>query len=205
MMKLYGFNTINTLKVVMLLQETNEEFEFIPVNIRTGEQHHPDFRAVNPAGQVPVLSDGTLHQSESNSILFSLAKKTSWGLVDDPNRYDELLAWLFYQASTQGPHFGQIEHWSGFAEKPNPAALARHREIANRSIAYLNNQLTDKQYFCGETYTIADIALFPWLNIHDHLGLSLEGAENLSGWLQRVRNRPATSKARAFLNPSSFY
>lgn len=205
MLKLYGFDTINTLKVLMLLLETKEEFEFAPINIRTGEQQRPEFLAINPAGKVPVLSDGNRHQTESNAILLSLAKKTGWGLARDPQVHDELIAWLFYQASTQGPHFGQIEHWAKFAKAPNPVALAQHRAIANRTIAYLNDQLIGKQYFCGETYSIVDIALFPWLHIHGHLGLSLEKAEHLVGWLDRIRSRPSTMGACRFFGPNSIF
>jgi len=202
-MKLYGFDTINTLKVLMFLLETEEEFEFVPVNIRTGEQHTPGFRAVNPAGKVPVLSDGVHHQTESNAILLSLANRTGWGLARGATGHDKLLAWLFYQASTQGPHFGQIEHWTKFAKKPNPGALAHHRAIANDTIAFLNEKMIGRNYICGESYTVADIALFPWLHIHEHLGLSLEKASEIAGWLERVRNRPATLEARAFFGPSS--
>lgn len=189
----------------MLLLEADQEFEFVPVNIRAGEQHKPEFLAINPAGKVPVLSDGDRHQTESNSILLSLANKTGWGLAKDTHSHEELTAWLFYQASTQGPHCGQIEYWSGHAKVPNPEALAHHRAIAGRTIGHLNEMLAGKQFFCGDAYTIADIALFPWLHIHNRLGLSLEKTENLAGWLERARNRPATLKARAFFGPSSIF
>lgn len=205
MITLYGFDTINTLKVLMLLLETNQEFEFVPINIRTGEQHTPEFLAINPAGKVPVLSDGDRHQTESNAILLSLAEKTGWGLAKGPNARDDLIVWLFYQASTQGPHFGQLEHWTRFSKTPNPKALAQHRAIAVRTIGYLNAQLNGKQYLCGETYSIADIALFPWLHIHDHLGLSLEKAEHLAGWLARIRNRQSTRAACTFFGANSIF
>ena len=198
MMKLYGFDTINTFKVLVFLLETKVEFKYFPINIRAGEQHGPKFLAINPAGKVPVLFDGKRHQTESNSILLSLAQKTGWGLLDDPNMHDQLVAWLFYQASTQGPHFGQVEHWSRFAKTPNPEALARHRGVANQIIEYLNEQLSHKEYLCGDAYSIADIALFPWLNICEHLGLSLDKSEHLTRWLGGIRNRPATVNARAF-------
>jgi GST-like protein len=205
MMKLYGYDTINTLKVLMFLIETDVEFEFIPINIRAGEQHKPEFRAINPAGKVPVLFDGALHQTESNAILFNLAQKVGWGMGDDPNRKDQILMWLFYQGSTQGPHFGQVEHWSRFAKIPNPEELARHRTISNQIIEYLDDQLVGKHYICGETYSIADIALFPWLHIHDHLGLSLEKTEHLARWLDRIRNRSSTLKVCSFFGPGSIF
>lgn len=201
MMKLYGFDTINTLKVLMLLLEIKAEFEFAPINIRTGEQHKPEFRAINPAGKVPVLFDGERHQVESNAILLSFAQKTGWGLVDEP----DLTAWLFYQASTQGPHFGQVEHWTRFAKTTNPEALKRHRDIANGVIEHLNTHLNDREFICGDTYSIADIALFPWLHIHDHLGLSLENKEHLTRWISQIRNRPATLEVRAFFGNHSIF
>ena len=205
MMKLYGFDTINTLKVLMLLLETGIEFEYVPIDIRTGQQHTPEFRAINPAGKVPVLSDRGHHQAESNAILLSLANKARWGAAPDTRGQDEVIKWLFFQASTQGPHFGLLEHWAKFAKTPNPEALAHQQAIASRTIAHLNETLIGRYYFSGETYTVADIALFPWLHIHEHLGLSLAGAENLSVWLDRIRRKPATMKACNFFGTGSIF
>ena len=200
MIKLYGYDTINTLKVLMFLSETGLDYEFEPINIRAGEQHSTEFRAINPAGKVPVIWDGDMHQTESNSILLSLAHKTGWGLIKDPSLQEQLISWLFYQASTQGPYFGQIEYWSRLAKAPNSDALAQYKAIANRSIEYLNEQLNSKKYICGDTYSIADIALFPWLRIHKHLGLSIEHAESLLRWRERIMERPATQKSLTFFN-----
>jgi GST-like protein len=200
MIKLYGYDTINTLKVLMFLSETGLDYEFEPINIRAGEQHSAEFRAINPAGKVPVIWNGDMYQTESNSILLSLAHKTGWGLMEDPSLQEQLIAWLFYQASTQGPYFGQIEYWSRLAKEPNSDALAQYSAIASGSIEYLNEQLNSKKYICGDTYSIADIALFPWLRIHKHLGLSIEHAENLSRWCDCILERAATQKSLTFFN-----
>ncbi|MEP5154081.1 glutathione S-transferase family protein [Planktotalea sp.] len=205
MMQLYGYDTINTLKVLMLLMETDSEFEYVPINIRAGEQHKPEFLAINPAGKVPVLKDGDAIQTESNAILLSIARDQGWGLPENSNEYKAMISWLFYQASTQGPHFGQIEYWSKHAKAPNPEALAQHRSIANRTIQHLDDQLKEKPFLCGQTCSIADISLFPWLHIHEHLGLTLRGAENLDLWLERIRKRPAAKKALAFFGPNSMF
>ncbi|MEP3295035.1 glutathione S-transferase family protein [Tateyamaria sp.] len=194
MIQLYGYDTINTMKVLMLLHEVELEYEFVPIDIRNGEQHTPEFRAVNPVGKVPVLCDGDICQTESNSILLTLAQKSGWGMVGDPASHERLVAWLFYQASTQGPYFGQIEYWSKLAKTPNPDALAHYHAIANRTIEHLEGQLGNAQYFCGSTYSIADIALFPWLHAHEQLGLTLDDADNLLRWLNRIRARAATKK-----------
>jgi GST-like protein len=203
MIKLYGYDTINTLKVLMFLSETGLDYVFEPINIRTGEQHSAEFRTINPAGKVPVIWDGDKHQTESNSILLSLAQKTGWGLMEDPSLQEKLIAWLFYQASTQGPYFGQIEYWTRLAKTPNADALTQYKAIASRSIEYLNEQLNSKNYICGDTYSIADIALFPWLRIHKHLGLSIDHAENLSRWCDRILERAATQKSLTFFNDIS--
>ena len=205
MMQLYGYDTINTLKVLMLLLEADAEFEFIPVNMRSGEQHKPEFLDINPAGKVPVLKDRNQVQTESNAILLSLANKLDWGLPEDPNKYQAMVSWLFYQASTLGPHFGQIEYWSKIAKTPNPQALAQHRITANRTIQLLDNQLKDRKFICGQGYSIADISLFPWLFVHDQLGLKMKGAENLELWLERIMKRPATIKALAFFGSNSMF
>tara|TARA_B100001059_G_scaffold167840_1_gene167597 strand:- start:231 stop:869 length:639 start_codon:yes stop_codon:yes gene_type:complete len=200
MIKLYGYDTINTLKVLMFLSETGLDYEFMPINIRAGEQHSAEFRAINPAGKVPVIWDGDRHQMESNSILLSLAQKTGWGLMESHSLNVQLITWLFYQASTQGPYFGQIEYWSRLAKTPNSDALAQYIAIANRSIEHLNEQLNSKKYICGDTYSIADIALFPWLRIHKHLGLSIEHAEHLWRWCDCILARAATKKALIFFD-----
>ena len=205
MLKFYGFNTINSLKVLMFLLETKLKYEFIPVDIRAGEQHQHEFQRVNPAGKIPVLVENDQILTESNSILLYLANKTGWGMVEKPGFQAELISWLFYQASTQGPYFGQVEYWSGFAKSPNPEALAQYLSIANRTIDYLNGQLEGKEYLCGDNYSIADIALFPWLSSHEQLGLSLENADNLARWVERIRGRPATSNACDFFGTSTIF
>mgnify|MGYP005992234887 CR=1 FL=1 len=149
MITLYGYDTINTLKVLMFLCEAGLIYEFKPINIRAGEQHSAEFRAINPAGKVPVIWDGDMHQTESNSILLSLAQKTGWGLMEGSSLNAKLIAWLFYQASTQGPYFGQIEYWSRLAKSPNSDALAQYSAIANRSIEYLNEQLNSQNISVG--------------------------------------------------------
>ena len=203
MIKLYGYDTINTLKILMYLFETGLNFEFVPINIREGAQHTADFRAVNPAGKVPVIFDGDTYQTESNAILLIWANRIGWGLDGDPVLQAQVTTWLFYQASTQGPYFGQIEYWARLAKTPNSAAFAHYRAIASHSVDYLNEQLNDKKYICGDTYTIADIALFPWLRIHDHLGLSFEKAQNLMRWHDDVLKRRGTQKAISFFNEIS--
>ena len=203
MIKLYGYDTINTLKILMYLFETGLNFEFVPINIREGAQHTADFRAVNPAGKVPVIFDGDTYQTESNAILLIWASRTGWGLEGDSGLQAQVTTWLFYQASTQGPYFGQIEYWARLTKTPNSAASAHYSAIASRAVDYLNERLKDKKYICGDTYTIADIALFPWLRIHDHLGLSFENAKNLSRWHDAVLERDGTQKAISFLNEIS--
>ncbi|MEK9911067.1 MAG: glutathione S-transferase family protein [Candidatus Puniceispirillum sp.] len=203
MIKLYGYDTINTLKILMFLFETGLDFEFVPINIREGAQHTADFRAVNPAGKVPVIFDGDTYQTESNAILLIWASRTGWGLERDSGLQAQVTTWLFYQASTQGPYFGQIEYWARLTKTPNSAASTHYSAIASRAVDYLNERLKDKKYICGDTYTIADIALFPWLRTHDHLGLSFEKAKNLSRWHDAVLERDGTQKAISFLNEIS--
>lgn len=199
MITYYGHDTINSLKVLMLLMEAELPFDFKPINIRKGEQKSQDFLSINPAGKVPVIVDGDEVISESNAILMHLAEKTGWGNIAE-NR-DQMLQWLFYQASTQGPFFGQLEYWSFLAPDPNPDTLAHYKSIVQRVLSYLDSALADHRYISGDAYSIADIALFPWINKHEHLGLPLDDAEHVQRWLLDVHQRDGTQRAREFLDP----
>ncbi|MFY0594998.1 MAG: glutathione S-transferase family protein [Cognatishimia sp.] len=199
MITFYGHDTINSLKVLMLLMEADLPFKFNPINIRKGDQKTADFLAINPAGKVPVIADCGVVISESNAILLQLANKTGWGHYAE--NHDQILPWLFYQASTQGPFFGQVEYWSFLSPNPNPDTLAHCKSIAQRVISHLDDTLTNHPYCTGETYSIADIALFPWINKHTHLGLSLDTAEHVQRWLGEIHARPGTQKTFEFLKP----
>ena len=204
MIKFYGYNTINSLKVLLFLLETKHDYEFIPINIRAGEQRQPEFLSINPAGKVPVILDGDFLLTESNAILLYLTKKVGWGL-DGTGEIDRINEWLFYQSSSQGPYFGQIEYWANIAKTPNPEALSFYTSIAKRSVDYINDRLKNREYICGDTYSIADIALFPWLNDHNHLDLDLDDAPNVLRWIKQIRSRPATSQACAFFEKSALF
>ncbi|MCV6601926.1 MAG: glutathione S-transferase family protein [Cohaesibacter sp.] len=205
MLKFYGYNTINSLKILMCLLETGLDYDFIPINIRKGEQHSTDFRALNPAGKVPVISDEGRILAESNAILLYLAKKAGWGLTTSAENIDKINIWLFYQASSQGPYFGQVEYWSAIAKTPNADALAHYTNGTKDSIAYLNKELENQKYLCADIYSIADIALFSWINECDHLGLSLEDAPNIARWSKAIKARPATTKAIEFFGDKSIF
>ncbi len=200
MITLYGYDTINTLKVLVMLLETKLPYELVSVNIKTGEQHHPEFLAINPVAKVPVLVDGELVLPESNAILIYLAKKAAWGVGDESSSHDKIVSSLFFQASTQGPYFGQIEYWTEFAKVPNPEALAHYREIAMRVIDLMDTALGKSEFLCGETYSIADIAHHAWMHHCAHLGLSLEKVPNVIHWYEIVGSRPATVEAIELLS-----
>ncbi|MCV6576060.1 MAG: glutathione S-transferase family protein [Cohaesibacter sp.] len=205
MLKFYGYNTVNSLKILMCLLETGIDYDFIPINIRKGEQHNSHFRALNPAGKVPVIADKGHILAESNAILLYLAKKANWGLTKSAENIDIINTWLFYQASSQGPYFGQVEYWSAIAKAPNADALTHYRSIAQTSIAYLNRHLENQNFLCANVYSIADIALFAWINECDHLGLSLQKDHNVARWSETIKQRPATIKALDFFDNKSIF
>ncbi len=199
MITLYGYRSINTFKILMLLYETKQEFKFIPINIRKGEQREPAFLALNPVGRVPVLVDGDLTLTESNAILLYLTQKLSWGLENRPGYIETVTAWLFYQASTQGPFFGQVEYWTQFAKTPNPEALAHYKSIAHKTIALLDSYLSKTPFLCGDTFSIVDIAHFAWIDEHAELGLTLDDAPHTKRWWTEVAARQSASQARDFI------
>lgn len=199
MITLYGFDTVNTLKVLILLEEIGAAYKLEPINIRTGEQHSAAFRAVNPNGKVPVIVDQAGFQlTESGAILIHLADRFDCGLAPKGTARDRALEWLTYQLSTQGPMFGQIEYWAHLAEPKQPDILAHFQKIGQKVLGQMDTRLSQTRYFAGEDFTIADIAHYAWMTRLAVLGLSLSDAPHITRWMDDLSQRPAIQRAVAF-------
>lgn len=199
MITLYGFDTVNTLKVLILLEEIGAAYKLEPINIRTGEQHSAAFRAINPNGKVPVIVDHAGFQlTESGAILIHLADRFDCGLASKGTARDRALEWLTYQLSTQGPMFGQIEYWAHLAEPKQPGILAHFQKIGQKVFGQMDTRLSQTRYFAGEDFTIADIAHYAWMTRLGVLGLSLNDAPHITRWMDDLSQRPAIQRAVAF-------
>jgi GST-like protein len=192
MFTLYTWGTTSGRKPLILLEELGLPYEVRPVDINSGAQHAPEFRALNPIGRIPVLvdEDGVV-LSESNAILWHLGSLTGQ-LMGDGLESLRVMQWLFVQGATTAPPLS--EYWLlRQMQDPPPSELARQRDNAERVLAALETALTGSRYFAGH-FSIADIAFVPQLK------RELAEAEHagrwpaLRAWLDRCLARPSVVK-----------
>lgn len=163
MITLYGFDTANTIKAALLLEELQADYTVHPVNIRAGANRSPAFLSVNPLGKIPVLVDRSdldapVTISESAAILIYLAEKSGAFLATGGPARAATLQWLMVQAASGGPIFGQSEYWRHLAPEANRAAIKRYDDLSARLLDEFDRHLADNTYFAGCDYSIADMA-----------------------------------------------
>jgi GST-like protein len=196
----------------MFLEETGLAYRIVPVNIGKGEQFAPEFLAIAPNNRIPAIvdlapADGGAPVSlfESGAILLYLAEKTGKLIPPDLRGRAEALQWLFWQMGGLGPMAGQNGHFRFAAPEPLPYAIDRYTRETNRLYGVLNKRLADRTFLTGDTYSIADIASYPWIVPHERQGQSLDDFPHLQRWFEAIRARPATVRAyelAAEINPA---
>jgi GST-like protein len=194
---LYACMTPNVLKVMFMLGETELAYRIRHVRIYRGEHFADGFEALHPYRKLPVLvdhrgPDGTPHRVfESGAILFYLAEKTGLLFGDNPAERSEVMQWLMLQMSSVGPIFGQATHFNRAAPPGNDYARRRFVTQAARLCEVYDRRLAEARYLAGESFSIADVATFPWLWRHPGmLGLDPEAYPNLQRWIGQILERP---------------
>jgi GSH-dependent disulfide-bond oxidoreductase len=172
-LQLYSLPTPNGVKVSIMLEETGLPYEPHLVRFDSNDQLSPEFVALNPNNKIPAILDPNgpggkpLPLFESGAILLYLAEKTQRFLPQDAAGRYETIQWLMFQMGGVGPMFGQVGFFHKFAGKDFEDKRPRDRYVgeAKRLLGVLDRHLTGRSWMLGETYTIADIAIFPWLNV----------------------------------------
>jgi GST-like protein len=207
MLKFYYSGAPNPSKVALFLEETGLEYEAIPVDTRKGEQHKPDYLAINPNAKVPAIVDGDAVVFDSNAILLYLAEKTGKFLPENtPKARGELLSWLMFVASGVGPYAGQAVHFRNYAPEKLPYAINRYVFEAQRHFGILNERLATRHYMLGDSYTIVDMAVWGWARlIPNVMG---EGAwdkfPNVKRLTDEISARPAAQRASTLKDRHKF-
>ena len=207
MIKFYYSGAPNPMKVALMLEETGLPYEAIPVDTRKGEQHKPEFLAINPNAKVPVIVDGDATVFDSNAILLYLAEKTGKFLPPKGDKArGELLSWLLFVASGVGPFSGQSVHFRKYAPKGNDYAINRYMYEAQRHYGILDARLGKQKYVVGDTYTIVDMALWGWARlIPVALGENYWAKfPNLKRLIDEISARPAAARANAIKDKHKF-
>jgi len=207
MIHLYSLATPNGQKVSVALEELRLVYTPHTINILKGEQFTPDFVALNPNSKIPVLVDeegpngSTVTIVESGAILLYLAEKTGGLLSTDPVLRMETIQWLFFQMANIGPMFGQFGHFFKYAKDRclDPYPLERYTTEAKRLLTLLDSRLANREWIVGEAYSIADIAIFPWVECLGQFynageQLQLSEYSNVQEWLKRCLARPAVQR-----------
>ena len=198
MIELFYASTPNGRKISIMLEETKIKYKITPINLNKDEQLKPEFLKINPYGKIPAIIDHekNLVLIESGAILIYLAKKSNQFL---PEKNEiKIFEWLMFQISNVGPTLGQLHHFSHFNPGKSLYSEERFYKGALKVYTALNNQLRKNNYIAGKEYSIADIALFPWIARHDwHMPNRIDlrnSYEFLVNWYERVSSRSAVIK-----------
>ena len=211
MIDLYYWTTPNGHKITLFLEEAGLEYKVHPINIGKGEQFAPDFLAISPNNRIPAIIDqapqdgsGPLSVFESGAILLYLAEKTGKFLPKDLRGRQEVLEWLFWQMGGLGPMAGQNHHFGRFAPEKIPYAIKRYIDETARLYGVLDRRLEGREFVGGDDYSIADMAIYPWIVPFEWQNQNLDDFANVKRWFESIKARPATVKAyewTARINP----
>ena len=200
MIDLYTWPTPNGRKIHIALEELAVSYRVHPIDIYAGEQRTPPFTSINPHGKIPVIvdhaaaSEQPLVVRESGAILIYLAEKHKKLLPAVEPQRSATLQWLMFQMSSIGPMFGQAYHWLHYASEQNSAAVERYGDESRKLFEQLDSQLKSTDYLAGNDYTIADIAVFPWIATHAATGIDLDDYPAVRRWRDQIFDRPAVKK-----------
>jgi len=207
MLKFYFSGAPNPTKVALFLEEAGLPYEPIPVDARKGDQHKPEFLAVNPNAKVPAIVDGDVTVFDSNAILLYLADKTGKFLPPKGDKLrGELLSWLMFVASGIGPYSGQLVHFRTYAPEKNEYAINRYAFEAQRHFGIVDARLAKHKYMVGDTYTIVDMDLWGWARLIPMFSGEAAWAKfpNLKRLVDEISARPAAQRAVALKDKHKF-
>ena len=205
MIAVYSWPTPNGHKVHIMLEECGLPYRVIPVDIGSGAQFEPGFLSISPNNKIPAITDPAgpdgkpISMFESGAILLYLAGKTGKLLPQDVRGKYEALQWLMFQMGSVGPMLGQAHHFRIYAPEKIAYAVDRYTNEAKRLYTVINKRLAGHKYIAGKDYSIADIAIFPWLRSWKNQGVEMSDYPHLKGWFDEIAGRPAVQRGVAVL------
>ncbi|TZG26220.1 glutathione binding-like protein [Sphingomonas montanisoli] len=204
MIDLYYWGTPNGHKVTLFLEEAGPEYRVKPVNIGKGEQFAPGFLKIAPNNRIPAIVDSApagggapISIFESGAILLYLAEKTGRFLPTGARARVDVMQWLFWQVGGLGPMAGQNHHFNGYSPEDIPYARQRYVRETARLYGVLDRRLTDHSFVGGEDYSIADMAIYPWIVPYERQKQDLDDFPHVKRWFDEIAARPATARAYA--------
>ncbi|WP_439849809.1 glutathione binding-like protein [Pseudomonas syringae] len=211
MIDLHYWTTPNGHKITLFLEESGLPYTIFPVNIGNNDQFKPEFLKISPNNRIPAIVDhqpanggAPLSLFESGAILLYLAEKTGQFIPQDLRGRQEVSQWLFWQMGGLGPMAGQNHHFNRFAKEKIPYAIERYVNETARLYGVLNKRLADREFVAGNEYSIADMAIYPWIVPHTYQQQDLNDFPHLKRWFDSIASRDATKRAYALadkINP----
>ena len=205
MIDLYTWPTPNGHKIHIMLEETGLSYRVHPVDIGAGDQFKPEFLKISPNNKMPAMvdSDGPdgkpISLFESGAMLLYLASKTGKFLPGNLRDRWATLQWLMFQMGGVGPMLGQAHHFLAYAPEKIPYAMQRYSREANRLYGVMDRRLAESKFIaCGE-YTIADMAIMPWLRFPERQGVNIADYPQVKRWFDGIAARPAVQRGLAVL------
>jgi len=196
MIDLYYWPTPNGHKITIALEELGLDYTIKPVNIGKGDQFDPAFLAFSPNNRMPAIIDHDTDGApqtvfESGAILLYLAEKTGQLIPQDRRGRIAVHEWLMWQMGGLGPMLGQAHHFNLYAPERIPYAMDRYSTEANRLYGVMDRRLDKTAWLAGDSYSIADIAAYPWTRTYERQGVAIEDYPNVQRWRQAMGQRPA--------------
>ncbi len=211
MIDLYYWTTPNGHKITIFLEETGLPYSVKPVDIGKGDQFKPEFLAISPNNRIPAIVDRApagggepVSVFESGAILQYLAEKTGKFLPADLRGRTEVMQWLFWQMGNLGPMLGQNHHFRNYTTEQIPYAINRYVKETERLYGVLDERLANREFVVAD-YSIADMACYPWIVLHERQGQNLDDFPNIKRWFETIQRRDAVKRAYALaktINPA---
>jgi GSH-dependent disulfide-bond oxidoreductase len=200
MIDVYSWATPNGHKIHILLEECGLSYRAHPIDISKGEQFTPEFLEISPNNKIPAMTDSDgpdgkpISLFESGAMMVYLAGKTGKFLgKTDRERYN-VLQWLMFQMGGLGPMLGQCHHFRIYAPEKIEYAINRYTNEAKRLYGVLDRQLAKTPFIAGKTYTIADMAIWPWLRNWKNQGIEMADYPHVAKWFETIGKRPAVQR-----------
>ena len=199
---LYYWPTPNGWKISIMLEECGLAYAIRSVNIGRGDQFKPEFLDISPNNKMPAIVDPNgpdgqpISVFESGAILQYLGRKTGRLYPQGERERVEVDQWLFWQMGGLGPMAGQTHHFRIYAPEPIPYAIERYTNETNRLYGVLNKRLADREFLAG-SYSIADVATYPWAKLWERQGQDISAFPHMSRWLGTLTARPAVQRGLA--------
>jgi GSH-dependent disulfide-bond oxidoreductase len=192
---LYTWTTPNGRKASIMLEEVGLPYTAHAVDISKDEQFKPEFLKISPNNRIPAIVDGDngTHLMESGAILIYLADKTGKLLPKDSDKRYRVIEWLMWQMGGPGPMLGQVHHFVKYNKGKAPYAEERYLKEAHRLYGVLDRQLAGREFVADE-YSIADIAIWPWISRFEWQTIDMGQYANVKRWYLDIAKRPGVQR-----------